>query len=225
MWRTHSQEIQMHSPRVGKTNCGQWLQNWMEKDKEGMVCVKQEPGVPGTSEQVIVTAILPSDDPDVINFQNTIDKEGPEGDEDIEVIELDSSLDELDRDEVVDILQEMAQLKQNEADLYTRLIRAAPDMSDNDMIVSVEHTPKPTSSLPDCVHKIYNQINDPYSFRLALAAGERMLNLLQAKQEDKKVDSMEKTCHYFEVSTKNVYEVSQGRKILQENCCKMRDKD
>ena len=41
----------------------------------------------------------------------------------------------------------MAQLKQNEADLYTRLVRAAPDMSDNDMIVSVGHTPKPTSSL------------------------------------------------------------------------------
>ena len=41
----------------------------MEKDMEGVVCVKQEPGVPGTSEQVIVTAILPSDDPDVINFQ------------------------------------------------------------------------------------------------------------------------------------------------------------
>ena len=41
--------------------------------------------------------------------------------QDIEVIELDSSLDELDRDEVVDIWQEMAQLKQSEADLYTRL--------------------------------------------------------------------------------------------------------
>ena len=144
----------------------------MEKDTEGVVCVKQEPRVPGTSEQVIVIAILPSDDPDVINFRNTIDKEGPEGDEDIEVIELDSSLDELDRDEVVNIWQEMAQLKQNEADLYTRLIRAAPDMSDNDMIVSVEHTPKPTSSLPDCVYEMYNRIDDPYSFRLALAAGE-----------------------------------------------------
>ena len=75
----------------------------MEKDTEDIVHVKQEPGVPDTSKQVIVTAILPSDDPDVINFRNTIDKEGPEGDEDIEVIELDSSLDELDRDEVVDI--------------------------------------------------------------------------------------------------------------------------
>ena len=75
----------------------------MEKDKEGVVHVKQEPGVPDTSEQVIVTAILPSDDPDVINFRNIIDKEGPEGDENIEVIELDSSLDELDRDKVVDI--------------------------------------------------------------------------------------------------------------------------
>ena len=41
---------------------------WMERDKEGVVHVKQEPGVPGTSEQVIVTAILPSDEPDVINF-------------------------------------------------------------------------------------------------------------------------------------------------------------
>ena len=40
----------------------------MEKDKEGVVHVKQEPGVHGTSEQVIVTAIIPSDDPDVINF-------------------------------------------------------------------------------------------------------------------------------------------------------------
>ena len=80
------------------------------------------------------------------------------------------------------------------------------------MIVSVEHTPKPTSSLPDCVHEMYSQIYDPYSFRLALAAGERMLNFLHAKQEDKKVDSMEKTCHYFEVSTKNVYEVLKGEK-------------
>ena len=75
----------------------------------------------------------------------------------------------------------MAQLKQNEADLYTRLVRAAPDMSDNDMIVSVEHTPKPTSSLPDCVHEMYNQINDPYFFRLALAAGEKDVESLTSK--------------------------------------------
>ena len=34
---------------------------WMEKDTESIVHVKQESGVPGTSEQVIVTAILPSD--------------------------------------------------------------------------------------------------------------------------------------------------------------------
>ena len=26
-WRTYSQEIQAHSPRVGKTNCGKWLWN------------------------------------------------------------------------------------------------------------------------------------------------------------------------------------------------------
>ena len=91
----------------------------------------------------------------------------------------------------------MAQLKQNEADLYTRLVRAAPDMSDNDMIVSVEHTPKPTSSLTDCVYEMYNRIDDPHSFRLALAAGEQMLNILQAKLEDKKVDSMEKNLSLF----------------------------
>ena len=52
-----------------------------------------------------------------------------------------------------------------------------------------------------------------------------MLNLLQAKQEDKKVDSMEKTCHYFEVSTKNVYEVLKGEKYSRKTTVKMRDKD
>ena len=47
-----------------------------------------------------------------------------------------------------------------------------------------------------------------------------MLNLLQAKQEDKKVGSMEKTCHYFEVLTKNVYEVLKGEKYSRKTAVK-----
>ena len=92
----------------------------------GVMRVKQEPGTSSTSEQVIVTAILPADDPHVLSFCNMVDKEGPEGDENIEVVDLDSSIEEIDREEVKQIWKDMAKMKQDEVDLYTRLVKAAP---------------------------------------------------------------------------------------------------
>ena len=88
------------------------------------------------------------------------------------------------------------------------------------MVISVEHTPKPTSSLPDCVQEMYSQIDDPYQFHLPLVAGECMLNILKAKQEDTKIDLMDKTCHYHEVSAKHVYGVLKGDKYSHQTAVK-----
>ena len=71
----------------------------------------------------------------------------------------------------------MAKLKRDEVALYDRLAAAAPHMTQSALLYSVEKTPKPSSHLPDYVDDMYARIADPQKFQVALAAGERLVNI------------------------------------------------
>ena len=85
-------------------------------------------------------------------------------------------------------------------------------MTQGDLLYYVEKTSKPTSQLPECVDEMYNQIRDPQKFRVALAAGECLINIYKHNREDIRVELLEATAHHFEVQKKDVYELLRGDK-------------
>ena len=90
----------------------------------------------------------------------------------------------------------MAKLKCDEANLYDKLAATAPTMTQGDLLYSVEKTPRPTSQLPECVEEMYTHIGDPQKFRVALAAGQCLVNIYKHNRED-------------------VYELLQGDKYMK----------
>ena len=109
----------------------------------------------------------------------------------------------------------MAKLKCDEAAMYDKLAAAAPTMIQGDLLYSVEKTPRPTSQLPECVEEMYTHIGDPQKFRVALAAGEHLVNIYKHNREKLKTESLEATAHHFEVQNKDVYELLQGDKYMK----------
>ena len=122
---------------------------------------------------------------------------------------------ELDSTEIAQIWRDMAKLKRDEAALYDKLALAAPLMMKSDLLFSVEKTPKPSSHLPDCVEEMYSRIADPQKFRVALAAGERLMNIYRHNREDVKPEPIEITAHRFEVWKKDIYELLRGDKYVK----------
>ena len=84
--------------------------------------------------------------------------------------------------QIAQIWCDMAKLKRKEAALYDKLAKAAPTMTQSDLLYSVEKTPHPPSQLPQCAEDLYSRIDNPHCFRVALAAAERLVNLYRQKQ-------------------------------------------
>ena len=175
---------------------------------------QQESSPTITSEKALVTAIFPSTDPVVLNY-NLKGKSAERTDEDYISIGDESDVDELDSTEIAQIWKDMAKLKRKEADLYDKLVAAAPTMMQSDLLYSVEKTPRPTSQLPECVEEMYERIGDPHKFRVALAAGERLVNIYKHNRDDEKIESIDATAHRFEVRRKDVYKLLRGEKYLK----------
>ena len=167
-----------------------------------------------TSEKALVTAIFPSTDPVILNY-NLKGKSTERTDEDYISIGDESDIDEVDSTEIAQIWKDMAKLKRKEADLYDKLVAAAPTMTQSDLLYSVEKTPRPTSQLPECVEEMYERIGDPHKFRVALAAGEHLVNIYKHNRDDVKIESIDATAHRFEIRRKDVYELLRGKKYLK----------
>ena len=169
----------------------------------------------GTSDKVLVTAIFPSKDPAVINYNLKKKPSAERTNEDYKNIGESSDAEEIDSIKIVQIWWDMAKLKRDEAALYDRLAMAAPSMTQSDLLYSIEKTPKPSSHLPDCMEEMYTRMADPQRFRVALAAGERLVNIYKHSREDVKIESIEATAHHFEVRKKDIYELLRGDKYLK----------
>ena len=139
-----------------------------EKAGESMSTFQAEEG---TSDKALIMAIFPSTDPAVINY-NLKKLSAEHTDDDYESIGEGSDTEELDSIDTAQIWRDMAKLKRDKAALADKLAAAAPNMTQSDLLYSVEKMPKPSSHLPDCVEDMYAWIADPQKFRVALAVGE-----------------------------------------------------
>ena len=133
------------------------------KREGSRLVIKSEPGA--EAEKVVILAIVPAKESTLIPY---CIKESEE--EDCETIATDSDIEEINREEVKDILKELAGLKRREAECYERLAKAVPDMRESEVVVVAERVRG--AELPECVHQMNQQIGNPRDFQAALAAGE-----------------------------------------------------
>ena len=126
--------------------------------------IKSEPGV--ETEKIVLSAIVPSEEPALLPY---CVKESEEQ-SDCETIGSVSDIEEINKTEVRDILKELAELRQKEAECFDKLAQVVPDMQHNEVVILAEKVKG--SKLPQCVHQMSQGINNPRDFRAALAVGE-----------------------------------------------------
>ena len=183
-----------------------------DQPEEGAIEVP--PFTDSSSDKALVTTIFPSTDPAVLSY-NLKGKAAERKDEEYESVGSESNEEELDSTQIAQIWHDMAKLKREEAALYDKLAKAAPMMTQGDLMYSVEKTPHPTSQLPQCAEDMYTRMANPHRFRVALAAAERLVNLYRQNREDIKPEPLQDTAHRFEVTKKDVYELLQGEKYTK----------
>ena len=134
------------------------------KQEGSRLVIKSEPGV--ETEKIVLSAIVPSEEPVLLPY---CVKENEEQ-SDCVTIGSDSDIEEINKTEVRDILKELAELSQKEAECFDRLAQAVPDMQDNEVVILAEKVKG--SELPQCVHQMSQRIDNPRDFCAALAVGE-----------------------------------------------------
>ena len=184
---------------------GEGITGGKELKQEGSrLTIKQEPGA--EPEKVVVTAIVASKEPTLLPYHIV---------EDCVTIWLeDSDIEEIDKDEVRDTLNELADLKRKEADCLDKLAQAVPEMQDSE-VVAVSEKVRGTN-LPQCVYDMYGRINHPRNFRVALAAGECLFLQYKFNQAGTPVVSIPELCTYFNVGKTKLYEILRGGKYGKE---------
>ena len=168
------------------------------------------PFTESSSDKALVMAIFPSTDPAVLSC-NLKGKAAERKDEEYKSVGSESDEEELDSTQIAQIWYDMAKLKREEAALYDKLAKAAPMMTQGDLLYSVEKTSHPASQLPQCAEDMYTRMGNPHQFRVALVAAERLVNLYRQNREDIKPEPVQDTTHYFEVTKKDMYELLWGK--------------
>ena len=179
------------------------------KQEGGRLMIKWEPGA--EPEKVIVTAIVPSEEPTLLPYHIVEDEDRS----DCVTIRLeDSDIEEIDKDEVRDTLKELANLKRKEAECLDKLAQAAPEMRDSEVVMVSEKVSG--TDLPQCVHDMYSRINHPCNFRAALVAGICLFLQYKFNQAGTPVVSILELCTYFDVGKTKLYKILRRGKYGKE---------
>ena len=173
------------------------------KQEGGRLKVKTEPGA--EPERVVISAIVPTEERTLIPYCVKGDEE-----EDCETIGTDSDVEEINKEEVRNILKELAELKQKEADCIDKLVTTIPEMRDSEVVVVAEKVRGP--ELPQCIYEMSERINHPRDFCATLAAGERLYSLYKFNQAGTLPISIPELCNYYDVGKMKIYELLRGGK-------------
>ena len=160
--------------------------------------------------KVVLTAIVPSEDPAYLAYCVEEDKDAPEcisiGSEDTDM--------EIQRPEVKAILEELADIKRKEVDCYERLTAAIPGMTDEE-VTEVGERVRP-SRLPKCVDQLYDRLKNPRNFQTILAVGEQIFSIYKHEQMGESLAEVPDLCKRYDVGKTRLYEVLRGGKYKKE---------
>ena len=174
------------------------------KQEGSRLVIKSKLGV--ETEKIVLSAIVPSEELALLPY---CVKENEEQ-SDCKTIGSDSDIEEINKTEVRNILKELAELRQREAECFDKLAQAVLDMQDNEVVILAEKVKG--SELPQCVHQMSQHIDNPRDFCAALAVGEQLYSLYKYNQAGTPPTSIPDLCTYFDVGKTKMYELLQGGK-------------
>ena len=169
------------------------------KQEGSRLVIKSKPGV--ETEKIVISAIVP---PEELALLPYCVKENEEQ-SDCKTIGSVSDIEEINKIEVRDILKELAELRQKEAECFDKLAQAVPDMQDNKVVILAEKVKG--SELPQCVHQMSQCINNPRDFHATLAVGERLYSLYKFNQAGMPPTLIPDLCTYFDIGKTKMYEL------------------
>ena len=173
------------------------------QEEGGRLKIKTEPGA--ESEKVIISAIVPAEEPALLPYCVKGDEE-----EDCETISSVSDLEEIDKVEVQNVLKELAELKRKEADCLEKLVKAVPEMRDSEIVVVAEKVKE--TEVPPYVQDMFSHVGNPRDFRATLAAGERLLSQYKNHQAGTPLISIPELCILYDIGKTKLYEILRGGK-------------
>ena len=142
-----------------------------------------------------------------------------EGD-DLSVITIDS-LKELDSEKVREIWKGMAEVKEREREYYNSLAAMVDDMTPNDIYATVQVTPRPGTTLPQCAEDLLEELGSEELFRRVLAVGYMSWQKFEANRTRKQLNpyepsSVRKVAEKFGVSSSGIMDLQRGEAITRE---------
>ena len=179
-------------------------------EKKGDVLrIKAEEGSE-EERKVVLTVIVPNEDPACLAYCVEEDKDVPEC---VSIASKDSDI-AVQKPEVQAILKELAGIKRKEADCYEWLAVVIPDMTDEEITEVGERVW--SSKLPKCVDQLYDRLKNPRNFRTVLAVGEWMFSLYKHEQAGKPIAEVPELCERYDIGKTKLYEVLRGGKYRKE---------
>ena len=141
--------------------------------------------------------------------------------DDLSCITIDS-LKHLDNEKVKGIWRGMAKLKQQEGDYYNELAEMVDEMSPETIYESVQATPRPSTTLPQCAEDLLVEVGSEEKFRRILAVGYMSYqafekNRMQRLGETYKANTVREVAAKFQISTSRLMDLRRGAAINRQD--------
>ena len=151
--------------------------------------------------------------------KSDIHPDDAEGD-DLSVITIDS-LKELDSDKVREIWKSMAEVKEKEREYYNSLATMVDDMTPYDIYTTIQATPRPGTTLPQCAEDLLEELGNEELFWRMLAIGYMLWQRFEANRTKKQLNPYEpslvrKVAEKFGVSSSRIMDLQRGEAITRE---------
>ena len=151
--------------------------------------------------------------------KSDIHPDDAEGDN-LSVITIDS-LKELDSEKVWEIWKGMAEVKEKEREYYNSLAAMVDDMTPNDIYATVQATPRPGTTLPQCAEALLEELGNEVLFWRVLAVGYMSWQRFEANQTKKQLNpyepsSVRKVAEKFGASSSRIMDLQRGEAITRE---------
>ena len=140
--------------------------------------------------------------------------------DDLSVITLDSYKD-LDSEKVREIWKGMAEVKEKERDYYNQLASMVDEMTPNNIYATVQVTPRPGTTLPQCAEDLLEELGNEETFRRILAVGYMAWEKFEKNRTKRaevsyKPSTIREVAKKFLTTTSRIKDIQRGEAITRE---------
>ena len=141
--------------------------------------------------------------------------------DDLSCITIDS-LKHIDNDEIKEIWRGMAKIKQQEGEYYEKLAGMVDKMTPEVIYQTVQATPRPATTLPQCAEDLLTELGNEELFRRILAVGYMSYQAFEKNRKKRlgetyKPNTIREVAARFNISTSRLMDLHWGAAINRED--------